>query len=600
MQPQANGGGVEVDTRLASRLPNRQPAIAASCMSMKRMIPLGVCLFTLSPLGATALSAAELTESTFTQVVNDVSVITPTTKEIQKAALKDVVKSPQLVRTGPNSRAELVAADQTLTRIGANTLFSFDSKGRNINLQQGSILFHSPTGKGGGTIKTGGASAAVLGTTIVIVATPNGGFKGIVLEGKGRFTLPSGNSRDLTAGQLLYVLPGSRNFGPTLDINLGKMVEGSGLVKGYAATLPSMPKVQAAVSVQASKIEKGQMEDTGMLAGDAATEHSHSILDADTFNAALNENRSNIRKTWEDDATLSKPSLPQDRIFSRSVADYPKSSFGSGLVNYALLGEDIKITTPLVRVPALANPGNDLSNPTFGIVAKKTFSIRGDTVFTAPSVLAPPNLVLGGDDVNVKDNSNVFYDSDRSFLMGSYHNLKLTGGSFQGGGNVTLISTHGDISTDGTILRSGSDSGSVLTVSAANDISIKGGSIVGNNVLLKAGTIAAKKGQNQKLTINGANFWLQNQLGLPHGNPASISMEADTVVLSDVNFSGNSIITLKSLNGQLADNPNTGKSAKNGYVNFIRNVRVDGDAAQKHISYSTTDHQAGTIYISKR
>src|ERR1017187_316458 len=100
--------------------------------------------------GGLAVQAMSLTESTFTEVIKDVNVVSQATKAAQPARVKDIVKAPDLVRTGPDSRAELTAPDQTITRIGANAVFSFEPAGRKIDLQQGSILFHSPSGKGGG------------------------------------------------------------------------------------------------------------------------------------------------------------------------------------------------------------------------------------------------------------------------------------------------------------------------------------------------------------------------------------------------------------------------------------------------------------------
>ena len=73
--------------------------------------------------------------------------------------------------------------DKTITRVGANTVFSFEGKDRSVNLESGSLLFHSPKGKGGGTIKSGGASAAVLGTTLIVSSVAGGGFKVVLLEG---------------------------------------------------------------------------------------------------------------------------------------------------------------------------------------------------------------------------------------------------------------------------------------------------------------------------------------------------------------------------------------------------------------------------------
>jgi len=220
--------------------------------------------------GNMTVFAAPLTESTFTEIIKEVNVVPQATKTAKPAQVSEVVKAPDLVRTGPASRAELTAPDQTITRIGANTVFSFEQAGRNINLQQGSVLFHSPAGKGGGSIRSGGASAAVLGTTIIVAATENGGFKVIVLEGRGRVTLPNGNSVTLLAGQMVFVLPGDSVMSAVIDINLGRLVEGSLLVNGFSRELPSTPKVREAVTKQEHALSRGRAEDTGVSADNAA------------------------------------------------------------------------------------------------------------------------------------------------------------------------------------------------------------------------------------------------------------------------------------------------------------------------------------------
>ncbi len=119
------------------------------CAVVKTKLLIGVLL--LGP--GLWLQAASLTESTFTDVVRSVEVINQSDKKSAPAKLNDVFKAPNLVRTGVSSRAELTAPDQTLTRVGANTVFSFAPVGREIDLAQGSVLFHSPSGRGGGTIK---------------------------------------------------------------------------------------------------------------------------------------------------------------------------------------------------------------------------------------------------------------------------------------------------------------------------------------------------------------------------------------------------------------------------------------------------------------
>lgn len=210
------------------------------------------------------LRAAPLTESTFTEIVKDVSVVVAATKATQPAEVNAVFKAPDLVRTGPESRAELTAPDQTITRVGANTVFSFEPQNRNMDLEHGSVLFHSPKGKGGGSIRSGGAVAAVLGTTLVVSSTGTGGFKVILLEGSGKVTLPSGKSVTLKAGQLIFILPGQTDFGPLLYINLAKLVGGSQLVNGFSHPLSSLPLIDQAIEKQKKDLDKGGAQDTGV------------------------------------------------------------------------------------------------------------------------------------------------------------------------------------------------------------------------------------------------------------------------------------------------------------------------------------------------
>lgn len=227
-------------------------------------------LITILVVASAAPSWAEpLQQGTFTDIVRTVEVLDQPTKNASPASLNELVKAPNLVRTGVGSRAELTAPDQTLTRIGANTVFSFAPSGREINLEQGSVLFHTPSGRGGGTIRSGGASAAVSGTTLICTTTPvtspgvKNGFKVILLEGTGHVTLPSGSSRTLHAGQMVYILPNSSSFGPLLTINLSRLVGASALVHGFSHPLPSMPLIEIAIQAQQAALAKGELTDTG-------------------------------------------------------------------------------------------------------------------------------------------------------------------------------------------------------------------------------------------------------------------------------------------------------------------------------------------------
>lgn len=220
-------------------------------------------LFVLALSFPIALNGAPLTKSTFTEVINQVSILASTTQAAKRAKLRDVVEAPDSVRTGSRSRAELTAPDQTVTRVGANTVFSFTSTGRTYDLKKGSLLFQSPKGKGGGTIKSGGASAAVLGTTLMVAATPDGGFKVIMLEGRGKVVLPTGKSTTLKAGQMVFVLPDGQGFSGVIDIHLEKLVAGSFLVNGFSKPLPSLALIEKAIAKQNRLIARGDAVETG-------------------------------------------------------------------------------------------------------------------------------------------------------------------------------------------------------------------------------------------------------------------------------------------------------------------------------------------------
>src|ERR1700749_4751299 len=126
--------------------------------SSREIMRIPFSAYVVACLGCVAAQAADLKESKCTQVVNDVKVVSTADNSKHEAEVGALFKLPDVVRTGDASRAELVAADRTITRVGANTIFSFNDATRTINLDQGSLLFNSPKGKGGGNIHTAAAT----------------------------------------------------------------------------------------------------------------------------------------------------------------------------------------------------------------------------------------------------------------------------------------------------------------------------------------------------------------------------------------------------------------------------------------------------------
>jgi len=274
--------------------------------------------------------AASLTESTVTEIIKDVNLLPANASSSSPAKLKDVVKAPDRVRTGAESRTELTAPDDTITRIGANTVFSFETKDRVLNLEKGSLLFHSPKGAGGGTIKSGGASAAVLGTTLIVAATDNGGFKVIVLEGQGRVTLPNGRRVNLNAGQMVFVLTGGGGLSEVLEINLAKLVAGSLLVKGFSHELSSVARIDTAIKKQNVQLKKGRAMDTG--------------ISADAFAASSSSNQRNGLNALDYNSyeTAVHPALTSAQLFQLIRGQGVPGSGGPGGAGIVVI-TDVKL-----------------------------------------------------------------------------------------------------------------------------------------------------------------------------------------------------------------------------------------------------------------
>jgi len=193
--------------------------------------------------------ATDLKQAKFTQVVNDVKVLSAADQSIGAAQVNALFKMPDVLRTGGASRAELVAPDTTVTRVGANTIFSFDPAKRTIDLQQGSLLFHSPHGLGGGTIRAASVTAAVLGTTLIVAVAPDGAVKVLDLEGKVEVRLKNGHREILEPGQMMLVQPDGRHFAKAV-FDLSQETSSSSLVTGFSQPLPSLPLINEQIAIQ--------------------------------------------------------------------------------------------------------------------------------------------------------------------------------------------------------------------------------------------------------------------------------------------------------------------------------------------------------------
>lgn len=208
------------------------------------------------------VGAAPLSEATVTRVVNKVEII-PSNAPPEPASLGEVIRGRTGVRTGGNSRAQLTFTDQTLARLGANTLFSFERGTRELDLENGSILLQVPKGAGGATIRSAPVTAAITGTTIMMEYSPGnpGTVKLICLEGTVRLSLAGrlGESVLVGPGQMIAVAANARSLPDPVTVDVKRILKTSKLVK--EGDLESMGLIMETVETQQEMLANGDLSE---------------------------------------------------------------------------------------------------------------------------------------------------------------------------------------------------------------------------------------------------------------------------------------------------------------------------------------------------
>lgn len=382
---------------------------------MKKLTALSLCLIGLS--ASSALAAVDIKQSKVTQVVNDVQIISAANQQQKSAAVNDIFAMPDVLRTGPGSRAELVAEDQTVTRVGANTIFSFDPAKRTVNLKQGSLLFHSPHGKGGGTIRTGSATASVLGSTLIVTTTATGGFKVLALEDQAEISFLNGLKQKLEPGQMTFVLPGGNQLAPIVVFRLDDLTKNSQLIQGFNQSLPSLPLIQQQIDQQIKAIQSGDMSDTGLQVGDDAGPGHVKVLDENTLQKILDQNYKNppgYSSAVASDATINQSTLtgpsiptPPNRLFLSKPFLLTGNPFFLGQPFIGFAARNISFNT-INADPLTVNLAPYATQPEFSFAATKALNIGGDVNFAgleeSDSILFS---LIGGNQISVASGSTV-------------------------------------------------------------------------------------------------------------------------------------------------------------------------------------------------
>jgi FecR protein len=201
---------------------------------------LTLCALLIGGIDILAQSPTPAPEGRVTVVFHEVQLL-PEQADARPAAVNDKVNEGTALRTGIDSRSELTFADLTITRLGANTIFSFNKAGRSIRLDGGAILLYARKNSGPAEISTKGVSVAISGTTIIFESQPSNYDRLTVLEGAARFSLNDhpDQSTVVHAGQLLNVQAGATKLPKPGRVDLRRIVNTHPLIRNFSP-LPSL------------------------------------------------------------------------------------------------------------------------------------------------------------------------------------------------------------------------------------------------------------------------------------------------------------------------------------------------------------------------
>ncbi len=161
------------------------------------------------------------------------------------------------MRTGGDSRTELTFADLTITRLGANTIFSFNAGARQIDLSSGAVLVQVPRNGAEVKVRTAAVTAAITGGTALLESGKGLPTKLLMLEGIGRF-YPNGHP-ELAAivhgGEMVMMTVNGQITRPT-KFNAALVYKTSKLITSFP-TLPNADLILAVIAEQQTELAAG-------------------------------------------------------------------------------------------------------------------------------------------------------------------------------------------------------------------------------------------------------------------------------------------------------------------------------------------------------
>ncbi|MGF1541753.1 MAG: FecR domain-containing protein [Pleurocapsa sp.] len=211
------------------------------------------------------LSQSVIERASIYKIRNQVDLSRQNQQNWLKANVGDTIVPQDAVRTGANSRADLLFNEGTLVRTGGGTTFRFPPGRRNFELTSGAALIMIRPDRGQSTITTPQATVVSQGTALFMQHDPqsNASLIGVLTEspaGLVKVSTANGDvSIQLQAGQFVSIVQGVvglvEYFVLPMFYETIELAAGIGMGQ-ESAIAQELPEVQATIrAVQAEAIE---------------------------------------------------------------------------------------------------------------------------------------------------------------------------------------------------------------------------------------------------------------------------------------------------------------------------------------------------------
>ena len=182
----------------------------SSNLLLKLALSLGMSFLFFSPVHASTV----VKQAKIYKIRNQVDLNLANQPDWYEAEIGDVIVPQDSVRTGANSRADILFNEGTLVRTGAGTTFRFPPGKRNFELTSGAALIMIRPEQGQSTINTPEAKVVSQGTALFVQHNPetSSSLIGVLTNSPAGLVQVSSNNGDVTlqlqAGEFVSIVHG--------------------------------------------------------------------------------------------------------------------------------------------------------------------------------------------------------------------------------------------------------------------------------------------------------------------------------------------------------------------------------------------------------